>query len=165
MATGSGSFGAVGGSTEWRDAFLEIKLNHEQTDELKSALNSLRFPPAPAQPPSGQVRVGGRVSPVWLVSPAVIRIGWVSGHGPAVLPRMATALTRLDGSVRVDEPTRRELPSWRKLTAEQVHELARDLVQVHAATIAATALLVRAGGINYREASSQVQQFEEEGIV
>jgi hypothetical protein len=165
MATGPGSYGAVGGSTEWRDAFLEIQLNHDQSDELKTALNNLRFPAAPNQPPFGQAQVRGRPSPVWLVSPAVIRIGWVSGHGPAVLPRMATALTRLDGSVRVAEPTRRERPNWRKLTAEQVHELARELVHVHGATIEATALLVRAGGVNYGEASAQVQQFEEEANV
>ncbi len=151
-------------ATEWRDEFLEIELTHDQTEELTGALNDLRFPPAPAQPSSGQVPVRSRVSPVWLVSPAVIRIGWVSGHGPAVLPRMATTLTRLDGSVRVAEPTRRERPNWRKLTPEAATDLARELVHVHGDTFAAADLLSRACGISYSEASAQVRQFEEEGI-
>jgi len=164
MATGPGSYGAVGGSTEWRDKFLEIELTHDQTEELKAALNDLRFPPASAQPPSGQVRGRGRVSPVWLVSPAVIRIGWVSGHGPAILPRLAHALSRLETYVRVDSPTRNERPNWRKLTPEEATDLARELVHVHGATFEATAVLVRAGGISHGEASAQVQQFEEERI-
>jgi hypothetical protein len=164
-AAGPGAHGAVGGSTEWRDAFLEIQLNHDQTDELKVALNNLRHPAAPNQSPSGQMRANVHRSSVWLVSPDVIRIGWVSAHGSAVLPRIATALTRLDGSVRVAEPTRRKRPSWRKLTADEVAELARELVHVHGATSEATALLVRAGGIRYAEATAQIQHFEEETIV
>jgi len=134
-------------------------------DELKTALDNLQNPAAPNQPPLGQAQVRSRHFPVWFVSPAVIRIGWVSGHGHAVLPRMATALARLDGSVRVAEPTRRERPSWRKLTAEQVDELARELVHVHGAVFEATALLVRAGGVSHGEASAQVQQLQGEGTV
>jgi hypothetical protein len=80
------------------------------------------------------------------------------------LPRLATALDRLDGSAPVAEPTRRERPNWRNLTAEQADELARELVHVHGATFEATALLVRAGGINFDEAGAQVQRFAEEGI-
>jgi hypothetical protein len=151
--TGPGSYGAVGGSTGWRDQFLEIQLNHDQTDELKLALNNLRNPTASIR------------SPVWVANPAVIRIGWVSGHGPAVFPRLAAVLTRLDGNVRVAEPTHRERPNWRNLTGEQVHVLASELVHVHGATLEATALLVRAGGMSYGDASTQIRQFEKEGIV
>jgi hypothetical protein len=57
-----------------------------------------------------------------------------------------------------------ERPNWRKLTAEQVHELPRELAHVHGATFEAMALLVRAGGISNAEANAQVQQFEEEAI-
>jgi hypothetical protein len=142
MATGPGSYGAVGGSTIWRDEYLEFQLNHDQTDELKTALNNLRHPAEPEQVQSWQVR--SRHFPVWLVSPAVIRVGWVSGHGHAVLPRMATALARLDGNVPVTEPTRRERPDWRKLKAEEVDELA--------------------GGISHAEAMTQVQRFEEDTV-
>jgi hypothetical protein len=161
MATGSGSYGAVGGSTIWRDEFLEIQLNHDQTDELKTALSNLRHPTEPDQAPLGQAPVRSGPYPVWLVSPAVLRIGWVSGHGHAVLPRIATVLARLDGSMRVAEPTRRERPDWRKMNAEEVEELARELVHVHGATFEATALLVRAGGITHAEAATRVQRCEE----
>jgi len=160
MATGPGSCGDVGGCTIWRDEFLEIQLNHDQTDEVKTALYNLRHPAAPDQGTSWQVR--GRHFPVWLVSPAVIRLGWVSAHGHAVLPRVVTALARLDGCVCVAEPTRRERPNWRKLTADQVDELARELVHAHGATLEATALLVRAGGVAYAEANTLAQRLDEE---
>jgi hypothetical protein len=161
MATGPGSYGDVGGSTAWRDEFLEIQLNHDHTDELQTALKNLRHPAVPDQGQSWQVR--SRHFPVWLVGPAVIRIGWVSAHGHAVLPRMAQALVRLDGSVRVAEPSQRDRPNWRKLTAEQVDELARELVFAHGATFEATALLVRAGRVPYAEANDRVLQFDQEG--
>ncbi|MGE5193810.1 MAG: hypothetical protein ACM3U2_15040 [Deltaproteobacteria bacterium] len=151
-------------STVWRDEFLEIELTHDQTEELRAALNDLHFPPA-AQPPSGHVRVRGRVSPVWFVNPSLLRIGWVSGHGHAVLPRLAQALSRLETYVRVAPPTRRERPNWRKLTPEDATDLARELIHVHGDTFAAADLLSRACGITYGEAGAQVQQFEEEGIV
>ena len=149
-------------STEWRDESLEIELTHDQTQELIAALNDLRFPPAPAEPPA---RVRGRVSPVWLLSPSVIRVGWVSGHGQAVLPRLTSALARLETHASVTPPTRRERPSWRKLTPEEATDLARELVHVHGATIVAADLLSRACGISQGEAGAQVQQFEEQGIV
>ncbi len=150
--------------TEWQDKFLEIELTHDKTGEMKAALNDLRFPPLPARPPSGRVRVRGHVSPVWLVSPTVIRVGWVSGHGPVIAPQMATALARLETWVRVAPPSRRERPNWRKLTPEEATDLARELVHVHGAIFEATTLLVRAAGISHGEASAQVRQFEEEGI-
>jgi hypothetical protein len=162
MATGPGSYGAVGGSTAWRDEFLEIQLNHGLTDELKTVLNKLRHRATPSQTPTGPVP--GRVSPVWLVNASLLRIGWVSNHGPAVLPRLAAALDHLDGNVRVAEPTLRERPNWRNLTADEVGELARELVRVHGATLEVTALLVRAGGMSDGEAGAQVQQFEEARI-
>lgn len=162
LTTGPGSYGKVGGSTGWRDEFLEIQLNHDRTGDLKTALIDLRFPSAPAEP-SQQARVRVRVSPVWLVSPAVIRIAWVSAHGPAVLPRIGTALAHFEGRASVAEPTHRERPDWRKMNADQVQDLARELVDVHGATMEATALLVRAGGIKYGEACAQIQQFEQAG--
>jgi len=151
--------------TEWRDKFLEIELTHDQTEELKAALNDLRFPPLPAELPNGQVPIRGRVSPVWFVNRSLLRIGWVSGHGPAIAPRMATALARLETWVRVAPPTRRERPNWRKLTPEEATDLARELVHVHGDTFAAAALLSRACGISHGEASTQVRQFEAAGIV
>lgn len=85
-ASGPGSHGKVGGSTEWRDKFLEIELNHDQTEELKAALNDLRFPPVPPEPASGPAsgpaRAGRSPPTVWIVNPSLLRIGWVSAHGP-----------------------------------------------------------------------------------
>jgi len=163
-ATSPGSYGKVGGSTGWRDEFLEIQLNHDQTGELKTVLNSLRFPPAPAEQSSPQMPVHPRISPVWFVNPSLLRIGWLSNHGPATLPRLVTALSSLETNVLVAEPTRGERPDWRVLTSEQVHELARELVHVHGATLEATTLLVRAGGMSNGEANAEVQQYELETI-
>jgi hypothetical protein len=92
----------------------------------------------------------------------VLRVGWLSGHGLVVAPRMARALAHLDGSVRVAEPTRRERPDWRKLNADDVDELARELVQVHGAALEATALLVRAGGMTNADATALIGRFEQE---
>lgn len=160
LVSGPGSYGEVGGSTIWRDDFLEIQLNHDQTDELMAALNNLRNSAS-----SGQRQIRIPHNSVWLASPSVIRIAWVSDHGHAVLPRLSKALERIDGNVRVVDPSRRERPDWRKLTAEEVVELARELVKVQGACVEATTLLVRAGGIPYLEANAQVQQFEDEEIV
>jgi hypothetical protein len=151
--------------TEWHDKFLEFQLTHNQTDELKAALNDLRFPPQPAQSPSGPVRVRGCVSPLWFVDPSLLRISWTSGHGSAVLPRLAYVLSRLENDVRLAPPTRRERPNWPKLTPEEARELARELVHVHGETSASAALLHRISGMTCKEADVQVRQFEEERIV
>ena len=150
-------------TTIWRDQFLEIQLNHDQTDELKSALEDLRHPAAPELAP-GQAPVRTWPSPVWLVSPTVIRIGWLSGHGDGVVPRIASVLTHFDGNVRLAEPTRRERQDWAKLDADKVRELARELVRVHGAGFQATALLVRAGGLTHADATTQVQRFEADAV-
>jgi hypothetical protein len=161
--TGPGSQGNVGGSTIWHDEFLEIQLIHEQTDELKAALNNLRYQAPADQSPSGQVPNQSGPFPVCLVSPSVLRIAWNSGHGHAVTPRTARALAELETHVRVAEPTRRQRPDWRKLTAEQAEELARELVQVHGACFEPVSLLVRAGGTTDAEARDRVKRFEDEG--
>ena len=161
--TGPGSQGNVGGSTIWHDEFLEIHLNHEQTGELKAALNNLRYQAPADQPPSEPAPNRSRHFPVCLVSPSVLWIAWNSGHGHAVTPRTATALAELETHVRVAEPIRRERPDWRKLTAEQADELARELVHVHGAWFEPISLLVRAGHITHAEATQLVNQFEEEG--
>ena len=157
--------GTAGTSTEWRDEFLEIELTHDQTGDLTAALNSVRFPPAPAEHPSGPVRVRGRLPTVWIVNPSLLRIAWLSSHGPVIAPRLAQVLSRLEIYVHVAPPTRRDRPNWRKLTPEEATDLARELVHVHGETIAAAALLSRTCGISLGEASAQVQQFEEEGVV
>lgn len=163
MATGPGSYGAVGGSTAWRDEFLEIQLNHDRTDELKTALISLRYQAVPGQPSTRPAPGRNGPSPLWLVSPAALRIGWVSSHGDAVLPRMASVLNRLESYVTATAPTLRERPDWRTLTADEANELARELVHVHGATLEATALLVRAGGLTNAEADTLVQGFGQKG--
>jgi hypothetical protein len=156
---------ASNASTVWRDKFLEIELTHDQTEELKAVLNNLRFPPAPAQPHSGQMRARGCVSPVWFVNPSLLRIAWTSGHGPVIAPRLARALSQLETCVRVAPPTKRERPNWLELTPEEATDLARELVHVHGATFAATDLLARACGISRAEAGAKVRQFEEARIV
>jgi hypothetical protein len=158
--TGPMRRGAVGSTTIWTDQFLEIRLNHEQTDELKAVLDNLRYPASSGQRSSGQVQVRNRYFPIWLVSPDVLRVAWVSGHGHAVAPPLGRALGRLDTYVRVAAPSRRERPEWRELTADEVDELARELVHVHGATIEATSLLVRARGMTHAEATALVQQLD-----
>src|SRR5262249_11351211 len=139
---------------------------HEQTDELAAALNDLRHGARPGQEPSQPARARNQpFPPLWLVSPGVLRIAWVSGHGQALAPLLRRVLARLETYVTVAEPTRRKRPAWRKLSAEQVDELARELVRVHGATSEATTLLVRAGGFAYADATTLVQRFDEEGEV
>ncbi|HEY3966713.1 MAG TPA: hypothetical protein VGM05_19275 [Planctomycetaceae bacterium] len=164
MATGPYSNSAIGGSTAWRDQFLEIQLNHDWTEELITTLNDLRFPPAPAQSPSGNAAAQVRISPVWFVNRSVLRIAWISGHGAAILPRLPQVLGRLDGVVPLSEATRRERPNWRKLTADQATDLAREIVHVHGDGFAATALLTHVCGMSQGEANRQVRQFEETAI-
>lgn len=163
MATSPGSYGAVGGSTAWRDEFLEIHLNHDRTGELKTALINLRYQAIPGQPSTRPAPVRNGPSPLWLVSPAVLRVGWVSGHGAAVLPRMASVLNRLESYVTATAPSRRDRPDWRNLTADETNELARELIHVHGDTLDATALLVRAAGLTSAEADTLVQRFDQEG--
>jgi len=154
--TGPASYGTVGGSTIWRDRYLEIQLAHEQTGELKAALHNLRHQRDQGQPSS-------RYFPVWLVTPSLLRIIWTSGHGHMVVPRIVQVLDRLQTYLRIAEPTRRERPDWRQLAPLEAEELARELVHVHGASLEATALLVRAGGLNHSQATMQVRQFEEDG--
>jgi hypothetical protein len=161
--SGPGGYGAVGGSIAWKDEYLEIRLNHDRTGELVAALQNLPSRPEPGRAPAARLPGRSRSFSVWRVSPAVLRIPWISGHGAVVVPRIAQVLARLDGNVPVAEPTRRERPNWRKLSAGEVQELARDLVQVHDATLDATTLLVRAGGLPYAQATALVHRFEEEG--
>jgi len=151
-------------STEWRDKFLEIELIHDQTAELKSALNDLRFPPPPADAASAAARATGRIPTVWLVKASLLRIVWVSSHGPVIAPRLAQMLSELETYVQVTLPTRRERPNWRKLTAEEATELARELVHVHGAAVTATALLSRTCGLSHGEANTQVRQLEVEAM-
>jgi hypothetical protein len=162
--SGPTSRGAIGGSTIWKDQFLQIQLNHEQTEELKAALNNLRCQAVPGQRASARMPVRNHYLAVWLVGPAVLRIAWVSAHGRVVAPRLTRVLGRLDTYVQVAAPTRRDRPDWRKLTADEVDELARELVHVHGAAIEATALLVRGRGATNAEAQAVVQRFDAEGI-
>lgn len=150
--------------TVWQDKYLEIELTHDQSEELKSALNKLRFPPAPAQPSSGPVRAQVRVSPVWFVNPSLLRVAWKSGHGPVIAPGLAQVLSQLETHVRVAPPTRRDRPNWLVLTPDEATDLARELVHVHGETFVATNLLARACHISDGEAGAQVQQFEAERI-
>jgi hypothetical protein len=110
------------------------------------------------------VLVHGRISPVWLVNPSLLRICWLSGHGTVIAPRLAQALSWLETYVCVAPPTRRERPNWRKLTPQEATDLARELVQVHGAAFGVASLLSRACGISKVEANAQVRQFEGEGM-
>ena len=159
---GPGSYGDVGGSTLWKDEFLEIRLNHEQTEELKTVVNRLRCGPGPGRASPRQAPRRSRYSSVWLVSPSVLRVTWSSGHGPQIRPSIGRMLMELAAHARLAEPTERQRPDWRKLTADEVAELARELIRVHAASLEATTLLVRAGGLAYAEAATQIRQIEAE---
>jgi hypothetical protein len=155
---GPRSKGGVGGSTIWKDRFLEIRLNHEQTDELKSALDKLRFRPALEQPSSRQVRLRSGYSPVvWLVSPSIVRVTWISGHGALIMPSIQRTLVELGKHARIAAPTQRQRPDWRKLTDDDVRQLAGELIHAHGAYREATALLVRAGGITYADAQTLLE--------
>jgi hypothetical protein len=147
-----GSYGKVGGSTVWKCHFLEIRLAHEQTDELAADLNKVRR------------EVRSHFCPVWMVSPSVLRIHWLSGHGPVLSPRIAQALSQLAVFVQVVEPTRRQRPDWSKLTPEEADELARELVQIYGDSITPGRVLVRAGGVPYAEAEKLVGQFANEEV-
>jgi hypothetical protein len=145
-----------------RDVYLEIQLVHDQTDELKTALNDLRYEAAPGPDPARKVQVQKGPFSVWLVSPSVLRIAWLSSHGNAVAPRLAAVLALLETHVPIAEPTRRERANWFKLTPHEVDELARELLRVHDASSDATALLVRTGRLNYAEATALVQRYPED---
>jgi len=162
---GPGSYGDVGGSTIWKDEFLEIRLTHEQTDELKTALNELRSPPRSNGHSFRKAQFrNGCFYPLWLVSPSVLRITWLSGHGPLIRPSIRRTLAELGTHVRIAAPTERRRPDWRKLAEEDVVPLARELVQVHGAGLEATTLLVRAGGLAYGEANTLVQKISAEDV-
>ena len=152
--SGSGGYGKVGGDTIWRSHFLELCLTHEHADELHSALNNLRQQSRPMR----------RYVPFWLVSPSVVRIPWLTGHGPVLAPRLEKTLAYLGTYVQVLEPTRRERPNWPRLTPEEAQELARELVNVYGDSLDAVTVLVRAAGIPYNEANRMVMQFEAEGM-
>jgi hypothetical protein len=153
--SGSGSYGKVGGDTIWRSHFLELCLTHEHADALQAALNDLRL----ASPQKQRTYV-----PIWLVGPDVVRIPWLTGHGPVLAPGLAKAISHLKTYVQVTEPTRRERPNWPKLSPEEAQELARELACVYGDSIDATTVLVRAAGIPYNEANRMVTQFESEAV-
>lgn len=160
---GPGSQGGVGGTTAWKDQFLEIRLNDEQTDELETALNNLRAPPAGEQPSSNKLQIqSGYPYTTWLVSPSVLRVIWASGHGPLIRPSLKRTLSELAARVKIAAPTEWRRPEWRKLTPDEVAELARELIHVHGAEFEATALLVRAGGVAYADAKALIRQIEAE---
>jgi hypothetical protein len=149
----------------WKDEFLEIRLTHEQTNELKTALNNLRSQPAVEAPSSKKVQIrSGYPHTVWLVSASVLRVIWASGHGPLIRPSIGRTLTELRTHVRIAAPTERRRPEWRKLTPDDVSQLARELIQVHGAEFDAIALLVRAGGLAYADAKTLIRQFKAEEV-
>jgi hypothetical protein len=160
---GAGSQAGVGGTTTWKDQFLEIRLNHEQTGKLITALSNLRSPPAGEQPSSDklQIRSGYRYT-TWLVSPSVLRVVWASGHGPLIRPSLVRTLSELSTHVKIASPTELRRPEWRKLSPDEIAELARELIHVHGAEFEATALLVRAGGVAYADAKALIRQIEAE---
>jgi hypothetical protein len=144
-----------GGDTLRKDQHLEIRLRNEQTDAIREALKELRNPER-----TGKVSVARREPfPVWLVSHSVLRIVWYSSHGRVMSHRIARALARLKTSMSVGEPTRRDRPVWRELSAEEAIELARELVQVHGNGVDSTALLVKVCGMSTVEASGLVNRF------
>lgn len=159
--TGTSSKGHAGGDTMWKDQYLEFRLNHEQTSDLAAALNHLRSLPVSGEQSSGQAHVGTRHFTVWLVSPAVLRIIWTSGHGHVVAPPITSAINELETYAQRAQPTERVRPSWRKLTPPEVDELACELVIVHGAQAEAVALLVRAGGFTDAAARTIVERFED----
>lgn len=162
---GPGSQAGVGGSIIWKDEFLEVRLTHEQTNELKTALNKLRSQPAAEPLSSKKAQISsGYPHTVWLVNASVLRVIWASGHGPLIRPSIGRTLTELGTHVRIAAPTERRRPEWRKLTSDDVSQLARELIEVHGAELDATALLVRAGGLAYADAKTLIRQIEAEGV-
>jgi hypothetical protein len=159
-----GTHGAIGGTTYWHATFLEIQLNEEQITEFKAALNSLRSQPASDQHPSPPMQARKRPCPLWLVSPFVFRMAWVSGHGHLVVPRLTNVLNQLETYAQIAAPTQKDWPTWRELTANQVDELASELVNVYGDDFAATKLLIQVGGATQTEAWRLTQQFAEEGM-
>ncbi len=155
--------GKIGSSTLWRSDFLEIQLRQEQTAELQAALNHLRSQPAGSGESARPAPIVSRPYPVWITSPTVLRIPWVSGHGHAVLPRLNFVLNQLGTFVSIAAPTQRAWPDWRKLTSDEAHELARELVILYGDDFAATNLLVRAAGVTSGEAMTLTRQFAQAG--
>lgn len=154
-----------GGSTIWKDEFIEIRLTHEETNELKTALNKLRSQPAVEQPSSKKAQIrSGYPYTVWLVSPSVLRVIWASGHGPVISPSIGRALKELGRHVRIAAPTERRRPDWRKLSPDDVAGLARELIHVHGAEFEAILLLVRAGGVASTDAKTLIRQIAAEGV-
>ncbi len=153
----------ISGSTQWRSEFLEIQLRQPQTDELQRALNHLRSQPAGSGEPAQSSSNVSRPYPVWITSPTVIRIPWLSGHAHAVLPRLAYALDQLGPYVSIAAPTQRDWPDWRKLTPDEAHELACELVILYGDDLAATNLLVRAAGLTGTEALTLTRRFAQDG--
>jgi hypothetical protein len=161
---GPGSQGAVGGSTLWRDEFLELRLAQAVTDELVATLNRLRHPAATGEGNPRRLPPRPKHFTVWLAKSTVLRVAWISGHGHVVTPPVSEALRHLDGHVHLGEAVIHERPSWRNLTPAEADELARELIQVQGASIDASTLLVRAGGLSSSEAMQQVLQIEAEPI-
>jgi hypothetical protein len=160
---GPGSQGGIGGTTAWKDQFLEIRLNHEQTDELKTALNNLRSPRAGEQPSSNKLQIrSGYPYTTWLVSPSVLRVIWSSGHGPLIRPSLKRTLSELATHVKIAAPTELRRSEWRRLSPEEIAELTRELIHVHGAEFEATAVLVRAGGVAYADAKALIGQVKAE---
>lgn len=163
-STSTDKYRATCGSTEWKDEFLEFQLTDVPLDELKNALRDLRTQTTQSQTSPSSIPGHCRPPAVWLVSPSVIRIPWLSGHGRAVLPTVTQALGQLATYVGIAEPNRRERGPWRNLKPDEIDELARELVQVHGATLEANSLLIRVGGLAESESTARLLQFERDAL-
>lgn len=150
---------AVGADTVWRDEFLEIRLNSAHAEELRDLLFQVHGAATPRS--TAQQR---EPFPIWLVGPSVLRICWNSGHGRVVAPRLKRVLARFELFTSTTEPTRRNRPNWRELSADEGVELARELVRVHGDEHYSAALLVRICGMTHNAAAGMVRQFRDERL-
>ncbi|MBX3443010.1 MAG: hypothetical protein KF774_11450 [Planctomyces sp.] len=125
-------------------------------------LLSLRSPSAAGPKSRNQPREQSPY-PIWFVGPSVLRICWNSGHGRVVTPRLKRALDQFEQFDSVAEPTRRDRPDWRELSAEEAAELSRELALVHGDEQYSAALLVRLCGVTHNTAWNMIRRPGQDG--
>ena len=155
--TPSGSSGSS--STQHKLHSLDIRLNHDQTQELADALDAQRQQKSPERVYLGFITVLSRPThfAVSLPDAETIRIAWYGGHNNWVSPSLRKVLQDLSRYVQRAEPTRYERGDWRQLSEAELDEQILQLVQ-SGDRIEAMQILVRRRGLSTTDAHRFVEE-------
>ncbi len=148
----------TGNNPKEKITFLQIKLTHQDTQDLQAALQAEQNAKPPEKRILGFIKISGKTgpSPVTLPQPDTIRIQWrYRQKGIIVTPSIDTVLTKLALSSKTGNPEKTDFANWQTLDAPSFEKLLQTLI-ASGNRIAAAKLLVAKQGLSLTEAMNHL---------